>query len=480
MKTVLKSLVASIKGDVIYQKEITKFYSVDSSSYKIQPKIIVIVKDEADVVNTVKIAKKFKTSVTVRGAGTGLVGSALNSGIILDLKNLDQCSVSKNYIKVGPGTLKGILDKKLNKSKMFFAPNPSIGSFCSVGGMIGNNSSGSRSLKYGSVIDNVFEITFVNGDGKIITLPQNKTVGKKILELRKQIDETKFPNVTKNSSGYRIDKVKTINDTHKIIIGSEGTLGIVLSAKLKIIPVPKKRILFVIEYNSINQAAKNCTHIIKTRPSAIEIVDKTTLIQIRYKFNPKTKCLLFVEYDERVNSKQNQLKEITTGKICKVLKNKNEIFKWWKFRDSSLHYSLKSIKKENRLPHIIEDAAVPLERLPKLFAAISKINKEFKTRSIVYGHAGNGNIHVRLVGSQKTNIKKIADRYFSEIIKLGGTISAEHGDGLARSEFIQMQYGSENYQIFKKIKRYFDSSNLLNPNKIISKKSTVLENLEIN
>ena len=479
-KSILKTLQSTIQGDVFSQKEFREFYSVDASLYQIIPKVVVVPKNEKDVINTIRIAKKFKTSVTVRGAGTSLVGSALNNGIILEMKNFDSLKLAKDYVTVGPGTIKGKLDKKLEEQKKFFPPNPSIGSFCSVGGMLGNNSSGSRSLKYGSVIDNVIEITFIDGNGKKITLPKNKRVAKKILEFAKKIDRKKFPNVTKNSSGYRIDAVKSINDSHKVIIGSEGTLGIVLSAKLKIKDSPKKRILFVIEYKSIKDAIKNCIKINKTEPSAIEFVDKTTLIQIKFKFNKKTKCLLFVEFDENISSNEKKIKLIITGKIIKKLKKKSDIFQWWKYRDLSLHYSLKSIKKEKRIPHVIEDAAVPLENLQKLFSVLNKINKKYKTRSIVYGHAGNGNIHVRLVSDRKkpTIIKNIAIQYFEEVIKLGGTITAEHGDGLARSEFIKRQYGTKNYQVFKEIKKFFDPENVLNPGKIITKKSTIIENLE--
>ncbi|MFQ5475640.1 MAG: FAD-binding oxidoreductase [Nitrosopumilus sp.] len=479
-KSILKTLQSTIQGDVFSQKEFREFYSVDASLYQIIPKVIVVPKNEKDVINTVKIAKKFKVSVTVRGAGTGLVGSALNDGIILEMKNFDSFRLAKNHVTVGPGIIKGVLDKRLDKQKKFFPPNPSIGSFCSVGGMLGNNSSGSRSLKYGSVIDNILEITFVDGNGNKITLPKNKKVGKKILGFSKKIDEKKFPHVTKNSSGYRIDKVKSINDSHKVVIGSEGTLGIVLSAKLKIKDNPKKRILFVIEYESIRDLSKNCIKINKTKPSAIEFVDKTTLNQIKFKFDKKIKCLLFVEYDVNISSNEKKIKSIITGKIIKKLKKDSDMLQWWKYRETSLHYSLKSIKKEKRIPHVIEDAAVPLENLLKLFLTLNKINKKYKTRSIVYGHAGNGNIHVRLISDRKKIrvIKDIATQYFEEVIKLGGTITAEHGDGLARSEFIKRQYGTKNYKIFKEIKKFFDPNNVLNPGKIITTKSNIIENLE--
>jgi len=479
-KSLVKTLEMKIQGNVFSTKEYRDFYSVDASSYKIIPKIIVVPKNEEDVINVVKIAKKMNISVTVRGAGTGLVGSALNNGIILDMKNFDSIRLSNNHVTVGTGTVKGNLDKKLEKQKKIFPPNPSIGSFCSVGGMLGNNSSGSRSLKYGSVIDNVKEITFVDGEGNKITLPKNNRVSKDVLKIVNTTDFKKFPNVTKNSSGYRLDKIKTKNDSHKIIIGSEGTLGIILSAKLKIRKKPKKRILFIIEYKSILDASNNCIEINKTNPSAIEFVDKTTLSQINCKFDSKTKCLLFIEYDEKINTLEKKLKLVISGNIVKKVQTNKDISNWWRYRDSSLHYSLKLIKKEKRIPHVIEDAAVPLKNLPKLFLVLNKLNQKFNTKSIVYGHAGNGNVHIRLISDSKKIkvIKKIAIEYFEEVIKLGGTITAEHGDGLARSEFIKNQYGAKNYQIFRKIKKYFDPTNVLNPGKIITSKSTIIENLE--
>ena len=479
-ESILETLRSEILGNIHSTDEFKEYYSVDASSYKIVPKIIVIPKNEKDVINTVKIAKKMNMSVTVRGAGTGLVGSALNTGIILDMKNFDSVVINKNHVNAGAGVLKGNLDKVLKKSKKFFPPNPSIGSFCSVGGMLGNNSSGSRSLKYGSMIDNVEEITFIDGNGLKITLPKNNKKSKEIIKITNGIECKKFPNVTKNSSGYRLDKIKTIKDTHKVIIGSEGTLGIILSAKLKIKNNPKKRVLFVIQYDSVIKAAINCNIINKTNPSALEFVDKSTFDQINYKFDKNSKCLLFVEYDNKIISNVKKINQITTGKIVKKIHTSRNIEKWWKYRDSSLHYSLKSIKKENRIPHIIEDAAVPIKNLPKIFLILNRINEKYGTQSIVYGHAGNGNVHVRLISSRKKRmiVKNIATEYFNEVLKLGGTITAEHGDGLARSEFVKKQYGVKNYAIFKKIKKYFDPYNILNPGKIITTKSTIMQNLE--
>ncbi len=475
-----KSLKKIISGTVLWEKEILNYYSVDASSYQIFPKVVVIPKDEQDVISLIKFAKKIRMSVTVRGGGTGLVGSALNNGIILDLRNLNSIKIRKDSADVEAGVFKGMLDVKLKEKGKFFPPNPSVGAYCSIGGMLGNNASGSRTIKYGSVIDNVEEITFVNGNGEKITLPENKRISGKIVALSKNIIFEKFPSVTKNSSGYRLDITKSNYESHKVIIGSEGTLGIILSAKLKIIKIPKKRVLFITEYQSLKEAAKNCKEILSTSPSAVEIVDKPTLKQFPKKFSKKTKCLIFVEYDSDIKIKKENFKKIITGKIKTQLSKESEINQWWRYRDSSLYYSLKSIKMKKRIPHIIEDAAVSVEKLDQLFSLIKKLNQKFGTKSIMYGHAGNANIHVRLISDRKKTkeIKEMAKYYFDNVILMGGTITGEHGDGLARSEFVKVQYGQKNYQIFKELKRFFDPQNVLNPGKIISNKSTIIGNLE--
>jgi len=472
-----KSLKNIISGDVFWDQDILNYYSVDASSYRIIPNLVVIPRNEKDVINVIKIAKKYKISVTPRGAGTGLIGNSLNTGIILDLKNFDQIKIENNYVTLGSGTIKGKLDYALQKRGKFFPPNPSIGPYCCIGGMIGNNSSGSHSLKYGSVIDNIEKITFVDGNGKKITLPNNKKSGAKIFDLAKKIEPKNFPKITKNSSGYRLDSIKSIKDTHKVFAGSEGTLGILLSAKLIIKSIPKRRLLCVIEYSSKKVAAQDCAKILTTLPAALEYLDNTIMQHINYKFSRKTDCLLFVEYDCNIKNTQKKLQNLTSGNVTKIIKNKSEIQHWWKFRDSSLYYSLKSIK--NKIPHVIEDATVPVKSLPELFSLIDKINQKFHTKAITYGHVGNGNIHVRLISNGKnTMIKKIADEYFDKVIKLGGTITGEHGDGLARSEYVRKQYGKTNYKLFRKLKNQFDPSNILNPGKIIAHKSTIIKHLE--
>lgn len=482
MKTskIREHLKKELRCEVLWDTHTLNFYSVDSSSYRIVPKVVTIPNTLEDVVRIVRFANKNNVSIIARGASTGLVGSALGSGIVIDLKKFNKIKVNAGYAEVGSGVLKGDLDKALEKHKKIFPPNPSVGPFCSIGGMIASNASGSKSLKYGSVIDNILEVVLVDGTGKVIKLPDDKKTAKRIYKLTRSLDYSRFPKVSKNSSGYRFDAIQSISDTHKIIAASEGTLGVIISAKLKIIKKPHQR-LAIVAYKSVKEALSSCKEIIKLKPAALEFVDHNIIKNIDYGLSPNSKCLLFVEFDTDMSKNILRLTtKIQNGKIVEVATNKNSISRWWRFRDSALHYSIKTMKKNhNQLPHTIEDAALPVENIYTIYKIVRKINDTYNTKAMIYGHAGNGNLHVRLIArdaSHKT-VKIITRYYFSEIIKNGGTISGEHGDGLARSEFVRSQYGIANYKVFEKLKKMFDPKSILNPDKIITSKSTITKYL---
>jgi len=475
----LQKLEKTIKGQVLCDDEVLEYYSVDSSSYKIRPKAVVIPQNLRDIVLVLRFASKRKISVTPRGAGTGLVGSALGDGIILDMKNFDKIKITENYAKVGAGVLKGNLDKELLKHRKFFGPNPSVGPYCTLGGMIATNASGSRSLKYGSMIDNLLEVTLVTGTGDLIELPSKTKYAEFIFNVANSIDKSTFPQVSKNSCGYRLDTITSQDDSQKIIAGSEGTLGIIISAKLKIRKLPQKRSLLILGYDSDIRAARDCQNLIKLKPSALEFVDHNTMKNFKASFLRSTNCLLFLEFDENIKQSIAHLDKITGAKILHKLDNENEIQKWWKYRDSALYYSMKKVLPKESMPHIIEDATVPVSKLAELFSIAETIRKKLHAKIITYGHAGNGNLHVRLIlpTKNKKAIKKIVIWFFTRVIKIGGTITGEHGDGLARSEFVKLQYGKKTYLAFNKIKQRFDPHNILNQDKKITDKSAVVSKL---
>ncbi|MGI0026777.1 MAG: FAD-binding oxidoreductase [Nitrosopumilaceae archaeon] len=470
-----------VKCQVLWDKYSRDFYSVDASSYLVKPLVVVFPRNENEIIKILRFASKMNIPVTPRGAGTGLVGSALGRGIILDFKHFDKIMIHPNYVQVDSGVFKGALDKKLEKKGKFFGPDPSVGPYCTIGGMIATNASGSHSLKYGSVIDNLIGVRIITPTGKAINLPSKSQFGNKILKMINHNIQKKFPHVSKNSCGYRLDKITKKTDMQKIISGSEGTLGIIISAKIKILSLPKKKILFILSYRNLEQAVIDSAKIVKLAPSAVELIDKNIIEHIKFDFPANTGCLLFVEFDNNIKNSRINLGKIIIGTIVRTLTKNDEIKKWWGIRNSALGFSLRSIKLNQSLPALIEDATVSVERLVLLVDIIKKISKKYKLDIVTYGHAGNGNLHIRPVirNKNKKIMKKIAVEFFSKVIEIGGSITGEHGDGLARSEFVKLQYGNDVYSVFKKIKQEFDPKNILNPNKIITTKSNMVKNLKI-
>ena len=481
-KEVGPDLERIVKGQVLLDKHSLDLYSVDSSSYILRPLVVTIPKDESDIIRILKYAIKNKIGITPRGAGTGLVGSALGRGIIIDLKNFSKIRIGHNYVEVDCGVFKGNLDKALRKKGRFFPPDPSIGPYCTIGGMVATNASGSHTLKYGSTIDNLLSVRMIRSDGKIIHLPSKSQFANRTYDIIRSDGKRRFPDITKNSCGYRLDAVTSKLNLQKLIAGSEGTLGIIISSKLKTLPIPKKNALIVLAYRSIRKAAIDSPKIVKLKPSALEIVDKNIIKYINVILPKDVECLLFVEFDSRIKNSVKILRNIISdAKIVKVLTKKSEIKKWWRYRNSALSYSLRSITSAQSMPTVIEDAVVPVEKLVLLVDLIEEVSEKYGIKFVLYGHAGNGNLHIRPILRQKNKklIKKIAIEFFSKLIQMGGCITAEHGDGLARSEFVKMQYGNRIYSVFDNVKRQFDPKNILNPGKIITHKSSIIKNLKI-
>jgi len=460
------SLANLISGEVTDNKEFLNFYSLDSSAYSKKPRLIVFPNSVDDVKKTVKFAKKRKIAICARGGSTGLVGSSLTSGIILDMKNFNKIKLSKHHVTVGAGVSKGELDLILKHSKKFLGPNPSVGAFCKIGGMIANNSSGSKSLKYGSVIDNLLEVVLVDGTGNEIILPNNKPVSKKIAKISNG-SNIFYPNVTKNSAGYRLDAV-TEKNSQKIIAGSESTLGIIIQAKLRIFDIPKKCQLTIVGFNRLEDALYMVPYILRLKPSSLEFVDETVIKNIPHKFNKEIKCLLMIEFDSNVSESQKSLHSLLHKfSIIFTSSKKSQIEKWWSYRDSALFFTLKNIPKNLLVPHVIEDATVPPENLKYLINFLKKITKKYRLKFVVYGHAGNGNLHIRLISNSKRNLDKLHKEFFSFVVSLDGTISGEHGDGIARTKYLKLQYPPQLLQKFRDIKKHFDPSGILNPRNII-------------
>ena len=509
----------SISGDILSDTWQRYMYASDASAYEIVPKCIVLPRNIDDVIKVVQFASENNISVIARGGGSGLAGQAIGDGIIIDftkyMNKIVEVNTNENYVVVEPGLYKGILDRNLVTNGTFLPPDPSSANYCTVGGMIATNASGAHTVKYGSTIDYVLSLDVILSNGELIHVESivigsdawyNKdksiegTLLKSLLKLLKPNEElirTKFPNVRKNSCGYRIDKVLGDNmlDMCKLFVASEGTLGIVVKAKFRILDLPKEKTLLLLGFDSTLRASQSIKKILELEPSAVELLDKTVIRLASTENNELSSmlqsdfnCLLFVEFDGTNTSEMkecvNNLSEIVheiKGKIITFSSDDEEIARLWEIRKNVLSYTMKIREGERKPIAFMEDPVVSVDKLGFLVDTLQQVYGKYGLNYVIYGHAGDGNLHTRPlldVGNTEDMkiMKDISKDLLNAITSVNGSISGEHGDGLARSEFIRDVYGDGIYQLFVKIKEMFDPNNIMNPNKKITLSGTFVKN----
>ena len=498
------------QGNVLSDDWSKKIYSVDASEFEILPTTIIQVKNKDDISNICKYAFAKHLSLTGRGAGTGLLGQSLSSGISLDFtKYMNKISeIENDYVIVQPGIVKAILDKELKKKGKFLPPDPASSNFCTIGGMIANNSSGIHALGYGNTIDFLEGIEVIYSNGFIESLFKNiyyrQDLAKnesntlrtnKLNQLFKlfssnilQYISLKFPKVTKNSCGYRIDTVFDTNKRylpHKIFASSEGTLGITTLAKFRILDLPLYKSVMVIGFENILKAVKTVPTILSFFPTSLELLDDSVLCydkivsnKLNFKINNNNNggTLLFVEFagDDvvKIELKIRLCKEKLHGygEILEVTSDYVSCERIWSARKSALNNVMKLTVGSRKPISLIEDTIVNPAFLYDYTIFLLRIYKKYKLDYIFYGHAGNGNLHTRPIldtASSKYNnlLASLASDVFSKVYELSGSITAEHGDGISRTKYISQMYGNRIFEIFKKIKFIFDPTNIVNPGK---------------
>lgn len=439
-----------LQNKIIKDLQYRRFYSVDASGFSIMPDSVCTPSNIGDIQHIIHHAIHNSTTITCRGGGTGLTGGALNSGIILDMKMFDNIALNNDVLSAGSGVYKGRLDKILESESRLYGPNPSVGPYCTVGGMVANNAAGSRSLKYGCTIDNLIRVTMVDGRGDVITLPDDEHYSGIIHDICSDADLDMYPRTTKNSSGYRLDAVATPKDSHKVVAASEGTLGVTVSVDLKTFAKPSPVHLVMISHTDGHAAASDCINISKLNPLSLEIMGPGVL------YDDTT--VLFVEFDVPPAQWHDTLHNMTRGKII-LCDDESDARIWWSRRSSALS---RTMSYYSDTPDIIEDAAVPLEKLPSLIDLLCELEGRSSQKAYYYGHIGNGNIHVRHPAN-----KHLSKWYLDSIMQMHGTITAEHGDGIGRTRYVAQQYGGKNYDAFLRLKKLFDPHAIFNPGKIV-------------
>lgn len=443
--------------NVLCSLEDRQEYSKDASSnlnIPSIPDVVVFVETIEDVQQVVKLAKKHKIPVICRGAGTNTVGACIaeRGGIVLNLSKMNkilEINADDMTAKVQPGVIVGDLQNEVEKLGLYYPPDPSSLAISTIGGSIAQNSAGARTFKYGATKDYVIDMLVVTADGKILRTGSN---------------------TVKNAVGYNLGS---------LFIGSEGTLGIVVEATLKLIVKPQSSKVVMAYFDTLEDASNAVTALIKNQiaPATIDFMDKNAICTIE-KFQTAglltdKEAVLIIEIDGFKSAIEEQktiiiktLKQSGSSNI-QFADTQAEFDRIWTARRSSLTTCAK-LK-----PHITtDDVIVPRGNLPKLVKGIQEICDEHNLMVCMVGHVGDGSVHPQIPldlnnDVEYKNYKMAKAKIYDLTVQLGGTISGEHGIGREKREYISKVVSAEALDYMRKIKQIFDPENILNPNKIM-------------
>ena len=448
-----------------------------------------LVSSEGDVGEVIAEASARGLSVTARGAGTSISSQAVGSGYILQFQG-DQVRLEANSVRCDPAVVKAELNKRLDSSGLWVPVDPSSFKSCTLGGMAANNSSGSRSFKYGSTVDYVSEFRAIfpgRGPARVVPLDLETATGTPgpigavaslLAEHAKEIAE-ESPKVSKNSSGYRLERVihDGLFDLPKLLVGSEGTLAVFSEIRFKTNPKPRSRALTIFEV-SLDELDQVASRLRAKKPSAIELVDKSIFAQagresmVRPYSRGEDEYLVFSEFDGTEPEVQGKLLEVAgDSKLMQyqplTLQDSADVSRAWEVRNETLTIA-GELRRGSRVPLPgVEDVVVPKERLGSIVKLLTGIFEEKGLQYISYGHAGDANLHMRplLDPSSEADLRimnGIMEECFEAVWKMGGSMTGEHGDGRLRAPFVERQY-RKTYWLMKEVKRLFDPKGLLNP-----------------
>ncbi len=501
-----------VRGELRFDAYSRLLYSTDASIYQIEPIGVVVPRDKGDVQATVEVANKMNVSILPRGGGTSLAGQAVGHSLVLDFSKYMQRLLEVNqdelWCRVQPGLVQDELNAQVCSMGLQFGPDTSTSNRATLGGMIGNNSAGAHSLTYGKTLDHVLELTVLLADGSEVILTDltpaeletksrsENIEGRIYREVQRLAAQhrneivARYPKIMRRVSGYNLDefiKPQSFN-LSRILVGSEGTLGTVVEAKMRLVPKPKWTAMSVIHFDS-DQAALECAAaVLRTAPYAMESTDKMILNLARGNIEQSRKLgfvqgspdsLLMVEYagetEEEVKEQVYKLEEVRKrekiGYAATLAFKPDEVKAIWGVRKAGLGLLL-GTKGDKKPIAFVEDTAVEPAKLPEFIKRFREIISRHDAIAGYYGHCSVGCMHIRpLINlkeeSEKQKMVSIANAISDLVLEFNGAMSGEHGDGLARSHFNQKLFGPVLYEAFRQIKRVFDPDNRMNPGKIV-------------
>jgi FAD/FMN-containing dehydrogenase/Fe-S oxidoreductase len=507
-------------GEVFFDRFNRGRYATDASFYQIMPAGVVVPRTVDQALRALAIARDDGRIVTPRGGGTSQCGQTVNEGIVIDLsKHLNRIlslDVENRICVVEPGIVLDDLNRQLKPHGLWFPVDVSTASRATIGGMAGNNSCGGRSLRYGTMRDNTLSMDAALADGALLHFGEvsrdlaqldsgdkGRDLFRDMLALGEreatEIAE-RFPKVQRRVGGYNLDALvprNAANNMAHLLVGSEGTLAFTTKVELKLWPVIRNKVLGVCHFGSFYEAMDAAQHLVKLRPIAVELVDRTMLALGREiaMFQPiigaairgDPDAVLIVEFAEEDQAENlRRLKQL--GELIADLGFSwdREPRKWGgvveiadpalqsgiaDFRAAGLNVMM-SMKQEGKPVSFVEDCAVPLAHLADYTERLNTIFARHGTRGTMYAHASEGCLHVRPVLNLKLEkdvkaMRTIAEETFAMVREYKGSHSGEHGDGLVRSEFHETMFGERIIADFREVKHRFDANNVLNPGKIV-------------
>ena len=514
----VRALRAALEGDttaeVRFDDVSRALYATDASVYRITPLGVVVPRTIDDLVAIVRLCARHGCPLTVRGGGTSQSGQTIGEGLVVDtskyLNRVLEVNVEERWARVEPGIVLDELNASLRPHGLRFAPDVSTASRATVGGMMANNSSGARSVLYGKTIDHVIDQDVVLADGSLAhfgpvddaeaerrggaaTLEGAcyRVVRRVARDLAGEI-ERRYPKVLRRVGGYNLDEfvdpARPFN-LAKMLVGSEGTLAVVVRARVNLVPLPKAKAVLTIQFHHLLESLSATPFILRHRPSAVEVMDKSILDYTRQ--SPALEAvrqsfiagdpgaLLCVEFygdraddlPPRMRAVEGDLRARGFGYHFHHTTDLAAQARIWSLREAGLGLSM-AMKEDAKSISFVEDTAVPPERLRDYIERFLELVRAHGTTAGVYAHASVGCLHVRPVVNLKSEagvrqFEAIAHASADLVLEFGGALSGEHGDGLVRSPFMRKVFGPAIYDAFREIKHTFDPAGILNPGKIV-------------
>ena len=517
-------------GDIRTDAYNRVLYSTDASIYRVMPHAVVLPRTTEELQAAVELAAKHRVPILPRAGGSSLAGQAVNAAVVLDLtrylNGILEVNQEEKWVRVQPGVVLDVLNLHLQPQGLQFGPDPASSNRAAMGGIVGNNSTGSHSIAYGMTADHVLETNVFLSDGSAANFgPLAGSLGGEALEAKTQSAglegqiyrdiaalvaspenqaaiQAATPKHWRRCGGYNLDRLAqgdfTFQGPHdsrfnlaKLMCGSEGTLGVISEMKMNLVPVPKYTALAILHFDGIYEALAAVPTILEVEPTAVEMLDDMgmTLCRQTSQFAPllanfvegTPNCILITEFcgenDAELRHKIDRLKDhlrsqgVPVGAVTEALtpQRKKDV---WDVRKAGLGL-LMSIRGDHKPIPFIEDSAVPVEHLADYVTKIEQFCNDHGSKVAYYAHASAGCIHIRPLLNTKAaeeiaKLPKIMDFAVDLLHGYDGVLSSEHGDGRARSAMNERFFGPELYGLYQQVKGVFDPDNRMNPGNVVN------------